>query len=68
MPLNQAPYAVRGGIVRRAVVDEHGGAEQRELNYDLYGMSAREILTLLPGEFSAFLWSGGLQSVEAVPR
>ena len=63
-PKRGATTESRPGNLRRLIAV----LQQLELNYDLYGMSAREILTLLPGEFSAFLWSGGLQSVEAVPR
>jgi hypothetical protein len=38
-----------GGLRRLIAV-----AQQLELNYDLYGMSAQEIVELLPGEFAAW--------------
>mgnify|MGYP003460624014 CR=1 FL=1 len=63
-PKRGATTESRPGNLRRLIAV----LQQLELNYDLYGMSAREILTLLPDEFSAFLWSGGLQSAGAIPR
>lgn len=40
----------RAGALRRLITV----LQQLELNYDLYGMSASEILTLLPAEFEAW--------------
>lgn len=60
-PKRGATTETRPGNLRRLIAV----LQQLELNYDLYGMSAREILELLPEEFSAFQWSGGLQPAES---
>jgi hypothetical protein len=44
----------RPGSLRRLIAV----LQQLELNYDLHGMSAREILGLLPGEFEAWMGTG----------
>jgi hypothetical protein len=46
----------RAGSLRRLIAV----LQQLELNYDLYGMSATEILALLPAEFE--VWRGSVQS------
>lgn len=45
----------RAGSLRRLIEV----LQQLELNYDLYGMSATEILALLPGEFD--VWKAGVR-------
>lgn len=57
-PKPGATTASRPGNLRRLIAV----LQQLELNYDLFGMSAREILTLLPSEFSA--WIGATPAAE----
>jgi len=50
-PRRGATTASRPGNLRRLIAV----LQQLELNYDLYGMTASEILALLPGEFDAWM-------------
>jgi hypothetical protein len=47
----------RAGSLRRLIAV----LQQLELNYDLYGMTASEVLALLPGEFDVWLPRGAAQ-------